>query len=49
MGAKSVIISSLGLLVVSHAFATTSQITDFNQGWYVQNGQSSGTVGPTAN
>ncbi len=47
MSAKSVIISSLGLLIASHAFAATSQITDNNQGWYDQNGQTQQSPGPS--
>jgi hypothetical protein len=49
MIAKAVVISSLGLLVASHALGAAPQITDYNQGRYDQNGQSFADVGPIAN
>ncbi len=49
MNMKSVIISSLGLLVAGDAFATTTQITDYNQGWYNKNDPTQESVGSTAN
>ena len=51
MKVKAVILSSLGLLAASQGFAATSQVTNNNQGWYDQNGQTrqSPGPGPTAN
>jgi len=47
VSAKTIVASSLGLLVASHAYAGTPQITDFNQGWYDQNGQTQQSPGPS--